>query len=103
MNVKHLLLIGGSAAFLFAACNQSTSTTVETSATPEATADVSAVPSMAPSSSPTTMVVPSTKTIALSEQNQSGETGTAVLTSTKDGKVNVVLTLKGGKFTTPQP
>ncbi len=102
--MKHLLLIGASSAFLFAACNQSTSmtTTTEASATPEATEMPSVVPSSSPIASPAVMV-PSTKTIALSAQNASGQGGTAVLTSTKDGKVSVTLTLKGGKFTGPQP
>lgn len=43
-----------------------------------------------------------TKTITLAEQNESSESGTAVLTE-KDGKVMVTLNLTGAPSTTPQP
>lgn len=40
--------------------------------------------------------------VALTEQNYSGQTGTATLTQ-EDGKVMVSLAMVGGNFTTPQP
>ena len=44
----------------------------------------------------------STLTVTLSEQNCSGESGTATLTQV-GGDVQVVIALKGGPATTPQP
>ncbi|MFY9664044.1 MAG: hypothetical protein WAL67_01255 [Candidatus Cybelea sp.] len=44
----------------------------------------------------------STHTITMNEQNGSGESGTATLTQVGDD-VQVVITLKGGPATTPQP
>jgi hypothetical protein len=47
--------------------------------------------------------MPNIKTVILLEQNKLGQSGTAVIAPTKDGKVQVSLTMKGGNFTSPQP
>ncbi|HEX7018283.1 MAG TPA: hypothetical protein VF209_05255 [Patescibacteria group bacterium] len=43
------------------------------------------------------------KTIVLSEQNELGQSGTAVINSDADGKTVVTLTMTGGEFPLPQP
>ncbi len=43
------------------------------------------------------------KTVTLQEQNDLGQTGTAVLTELDDSRVQVVLNMTGGNLTQPQP
>jgi hypothetical protein len=43
------------------------------------------------------------KTIPLAEQSNLGQTGTAVITQTEDGKAIVTLTMTGGTFPAAQP
>ncbi len=43
------------------------------------------------------------KTVTLQAQNNSGQSGTAVLTELNDSTVSVVLNMNGGNFTQPQP
>jgi hypothetical protein len=45
----------------------------------------------------------SVKTVTLQAQNNSGQSGTAVLTEMDDSTVKVILNMRGGSFTAPQP
>jgi hypothetical protein len=45
----------------------------------------------------------SVKTVTLQAQNNSGQSGTAVLTELNGSSVRVVLNMQGGTFTQPQP
>ncbi len=111
--MKKLLILGVSA-ILFSACSGTTNTTATTDTTPTMSPETtsptqeSMMPSPSPTSSPLASSslmpnVPAMLTISLLSQNNSGQQGTAVLTPTKDGKVNVTLNMQGGNFTTPQP
>lgn len=90
MKLKYLALVASSALF-FSACTASTTMAPEPSPSPEA---------MMPKSSPVAMMP---KTIQLTEQNKSGQTGTAVMSEGPNGNAVVTLTMTGGKFTAPQP
>ena len=98
--MKKLMILGIFAAVL-SACS-ATGTTPTPPSSPTSQSDTSM---MTASPSPAAMMekAPTTKTITLDAQNASGQSGTAVVAATKDGKVMVTLTLKGGKFTAPQP
>lgn len=87
MKIKHIALLVLSAV-VFSACTQ---TAVKPSPTPD----------MKLAASPATEVM--TQTIQLTEQNASGQSGTAVVTEGPNGNAVVTLTLSGGIFTAPQP
>lgn len=94
------------AGVMLAAC--STTTTIQDAASPS--------PMVSPEADNTMMVAPSPttddamegetskmlKTITLTTQNNLGQSGTATLTE-ENGQVKVVLVMKGGTFTAPQP
>ncbi len=114
--MKKLLALGA-ATVLFAGCSTTTTTTVEPTATPEAMtqSDYNATPVASPMMSPEASPSPEAKIkvattlpdgsmkVTLDMQNDSNQSGTATLTSTKDGKTTVVLALTGGNFTAAQP
>ncbi len=117
--MKKLLALGA-AAIMFAGCSTTTTTTVEPTASPEAmtqsspdtaymSPDVTPSPVVAMDSTATTpmasptMQVDGGMIVKLGEQNGSGQSGTATLKPTKDGKVTVTIDLTGGKFTAAQP
>jgi len=115
--MKKLLALGA-AAVLFAGCSTTTTTTVEPTASPDAMTQSSPDTAyMSPDVTPSPVAAMDTTTtvtapalmadgsmqVKLGEQNTSGQSGTATLTPTKDGKVTVVLALTGGKFTAAQP
>jgi hypothetical protein len=103
---------------LLGACSQSATSSTAPSVSPDASAEQqnqyatplpiasemsspsSGTPALVtPSGSPT----PSPMTINLDQQNNSGESGTAVLSALPNGKLNVMINLSGGSITTPQP
>ncbi len=100
--MKKLLLLLGSV-ILFSACSFPTTTkpTVESSPTP--------FTSTSPTTNPVEMVkegieaAKNSRTIVLKEQNNLGQSGTAVLAEVNEGKVTVTLSMEGGNFTQPQP
>jgi hypothetical protein len=121
--MKKLLLLGV-AGMLFAACSARTTSTDTSGASPSSnsqdttmdtgtTLNASSSPmssaspdtSMSPNPSASSALgnLPNIITVTLNQQNNSGQSGTAVIAPTKDGKVNVTLNLKGGNFTNPQP
>lgn len=77
--------------FLLVACNK---TPVSTTPTSETTGDGTTQTSMEKR--------PGTTTIALTEQNGSGQTGTATFED-MGGSTKVTISLAGGSFTSPQP
>jgi len=86
MKVKYLVLMASSALFL-SACTAAT--------TPEPSPAA-----MMPDGSPLVMMEQS---IMLDEQNESGQTGTAVISEGPEGNAVVTLTMTGGSFVEPQP
>lgn len=87
MNLKHLVFVACGAVF-FSAC---TATGPTPSPSPAA---------MMPDTSP---LVTMEQTISLDEQNQSGQTGTAVISEGPEGNAVVTLTMTGGSFVEPEP
>lgn len=111
--MKKLLLLAVSSV-LFAACSQPTTTsTTMTDATPTAPSETTSsdmtTTTPSPQVSDQSMLLPqspaatNSMTFNLMAQNNSGQTGMAVISPTNTGKVNVVLTMQGGNFTQPQP
>lgn len=109
--MKKVLLLALSTVML-GACSQSTTTSVTPSVSPDASVVeqnassipiASELPSPSSSGAASGSPVPGQMTINLDQQNNSGESGTAVLSTLPSGKLNVLLTLSGGAITTPQP
>jgi hypothetical protein len=93
------MLLAMSAAVLLAACTPITQQSVNNAGDQVKEAAQQAGDAMQQAADQVAM----SKMIPLSEQNDLGQSGTAVLTETKEGKLNVKLSMSGGKFTLPQP
>ncbi len=83
----------GLTALVFGACNF---------AAPKAAPTPTPTPTATQTPSPTEVMVPKRKTVDLAEQNNSGQTGTALLEDV-EGKVKVTITMSGEKYKGAQP
>jgi hypothetical protein len=111
---KFALLLGSG--MLFSACGFN-NMSASASPTPIASSSPEVMNSISPTTSPAADTLnqagqmaadaiqdaTKVKTVTLMTQGNLGQDGTAVLTEMKDGKVNVVLNMKGGTFTQSQP